>query len=67
YATNLAGLDGATESTMTGIDRYGITLRVTTPSAPRLARIPFPEPLGSADEARPAIIALLEDARSRGR
>lgn len=66
YATNLAGLSDATESTMTGIDRYGVTLRVTTATSARLARIPFPEPLSSADDARPAVIALLADARAAG-
>jgi putative heme iron utilization protein len=64
YATNLARLTDATESTMTGIDRYGITLRVTTPSAARMARLPFPEPLRSADDARPAVIELLQQARA---
>lgn len=66
YATNLAGLTEATESTMTGIDRYGVTLRVATPAAARLARIPFGKRLDSADDARPAVIALLDQARAEG-
>lgn len=66
YAQRLAALPDATGSTMTGIDRYGVTLRVTTPTAARLARIPFPEPLASAADARPAVIALLDRARSTG-
>ncbi|MEM9565555.1 MAG: DUF2470 domain-containing protein, partial [Actinomycetota bacterium] len=66
YATNLAGLTDATESTMTGIDRYGVTLRVTTPTAARLARLPFPQPLTTAEEARPAVIELLQQARAAG-
>ena len=65
YATALAGLTDATASRMVGIDRHGITLRVDTPEAPRMARLAFPQPLESADQARPAIIALLAEARSK--
>ncbi len=60
----LAGLDDATEATMVGADRYGLTLQVATPAGPRQARVAFPEPLTSADQARPAVINLLEVARS---
>ncbi len=63
YVRVLAGLDDATEATMVGIDRHGVTLRATTPAAPRLARVGFPKPLESADDARPAVIALLGEAR----
>lgn len=65
YATVLAGLTDATASRMVGIDRHGITLRVETPEAPRMARLGFPEPLASAADARPAVIELLAEARRR--
>jgi putative heme iron utilization protein len=65
YATALAGLTDATSSHMVGIDRHGVTLRVETPDAPRMARIGFPRPLASADDARPAVIALLAQARTQ--
>lgn len=65
YAKALAGLDDATAARMVGIDRHGITLRVDTPDAPRMARLGFPEPLASADDARPAVIELLAQARDR--
>ena len=64
YATVLAGLADATEARMVGIDRHGVTLRVETPAAPRMARLGFPAPLTSADEARPAVIELLQQARA---
>jgi putative heme iron utilization protein len=64
YAQRLAGLADATEATMLGIDRYGVTLRVTTPRAARMARVPFERALTTADEARPAVIELLDRARS---
>ena len=66
YARALAGLDDATSATMVGIDRHGITLDVSTPGGPRLARLGFPEPLRSPDDARPAVIDLLARARSAG-
>ncbi len=64
YAQVLGGLDEATTATMTGVDRYGMTLQVTTPSGPRLARIPFLAPLEGADGAQAAVIELLQHARS---
>ena len=66
YARHLAGLTDATESTMVGIDRHGVTLQVTTPTGPRLARLGFPAPLASADDARPAVIEMLQRARAAG-
>lgn len=64
YAQKLADLPDATEATMVGVDRHGITLQVATPDAPRMARVPFPAPLKSADETRGAVIELLNVARS---
>jgi putative heme iron utilization protein len=66
YVQRLAGLPTATDASMVGIDRYGVTLRADTPQGPRLARVPFAAPIASVDDARPAVIELLEDARSRG-
>ena len=59
----LAGLGDATEASMVGIDRYGMTLRARTPAGPRLARVAFPEALCGADQARPAVIERLDAAR----
>lgn len=63
YAQALAGLAEATAAAMVGIDRYGLTLQATVGEGSRLARVPFPEPLTDADEARPAIVELLAAAR----
>lgn len=65
YVRVLAGLDDATGAVMVDIDRYGATLQATTPAGPRLARIAFPAPLTTADEARPAVVDLLTTARER--
>ena len=64
YARGLAGLDDATAAVMVGVDRYGVTLRVQTPPGPRLARLPFPTPVTGPDQARPALIELLQAART---
>ena len=63
YVQALAGLADATEASLTGIDRYGMTLRARTPAGPRLARVAFPEALRRADQARPAVIERLDAAR----
>ena len=65
YVTALAGLADASAATMVGIDRYGVTVRARTPGGPRLARVPFPEPLQSADQARATLIRLLQQAREQ--
>ena len=63
YVQALAGLADATEASLTGIDRYGMTLRARTPAGPRLARVAFPVALRRADQARPAVIERLDAAR----
>lgn len=65
YAQVQAGLVDATEATMVGIDRYGLTLRAATPAGPRMARVPFPAPLSDADAAQAAVIDLLKVARAQ--
>lgn len=67
YVTALAGLADASAATMVGIDRYGVTVRAQTPGGPRLARVAFPEPLQSADQARATLIRLLQQARAPSR
>ena len=65
YVQVLAELPDATDAKMVGIDRYGVTLTAETPSGPRMARVPFAEPLTDAEQARPAVIELLNAARAR--
>ena len=64
YVQALTDLDDCEEATMLGVDRYGVTLRAVTQSGPIMARVGFPSPLSLADEARPAIIALLDHAKN---
>ncbi|MEM1332558.1 MAG: DUF2470 domain-containing protein [Actinomycetota bacterium] len=65
YVRVLAGLEDAFDATMLGIDRYGITLSAETHGGRRLVRVPFEDALHSPDQARSAVIELLEDAVSR--
>ena len=64
YVKNLANIEDSSEAAMLGIDRYGVTLRASTSKGPRMARIGFPTPLNIHEEARPAVIELLELAKS---
>ncbi len=64
YVKNLANIEDSSEAAMLGIDRYGVTLRASTSKGPRMARIGFPTPLNNHEEARPAVIELLELAKS---
>jgi putative heme iron utilization protein len=65
YAQKLAGIADATSATMTAVDRYGFELAVITPAGPRATRLAFDAPLGTTDEVRRAMIALVERARAR--
>ena len=65
YVTVLAHLADATDAVMVGIDRYGATLRAHTPAGPRLARVAFPSPLQRAEQARAALVGLLQTARGQ--
>lgn len=64
YVQHLAGLTDATSATLTEADRYGLTLWADTPAGARPARVAFPEPLTAPDQARPAVVALLQAARA---
>ncbi|MEM7141781.1 MAG: DUF2470 domain-containing protein [Actinomycetota bacterium] len=64
YVRGLADLPDATEATMVGIDRYGVTLRAATPGGPRMARVPFGDTLTDPDQARPAVVKLVGEARA---
>ncbi len=59
-ARRIGGIDDATGATVHGIDRYGMTLYVETPSGERTARVAFPDaPLTSPDQIRAAVVALV--------
>ena len=65
YAKHLADLPEAQSATMSGVDRYGVTLDVELADGRRTARVAFPETLTLAEQVRPAVIDLLTTARER--
>ena len=52
-------------ATMTSIDRYGFEMSAQTQGGPRPIRLAFPEPISTRDEARKALVSLLQEARAR--
>jgi putative heme iron utilization protein len=65
YARALGGAPGAEAATMVAIDRLGFRLRIRAGDRLHAARIPFPEEVASADDARRVLIAMLREARVR--
>lgn len=64
-ARALGGYPDAETAVCTGIDRYGLDLKVTTPrGAPAYTRVGFGTPLGSFDELRSATVDLTRRARA---
>jgi heme iron utilization protein len=50
-------------ASMTGIDQYGFEMSVKTQEGPRPVRLAFASPVTSAEGARAALIAMLQEAR----
>ena len=50
---------------MTGIDRYGFEMSAVTGEGPRPVRLAFPEPISTSKQAREALVAMSEAARSK--
>ncbi len=53
-------------ATMTGVDRYGFEMSAETARGPRPIRLAFPSPIASSEEARRAMVELLQRARAAG-
>ena len=53
------------EAVMTGVDRYGFEMSVTTEHGPRPVRIAFDAPIADSTDARKAMVALVKKARSQ--
>jgi putative heme iron utilization protein len=54
-----------TSASMTGIDRYGFEISAKTREGPRPVRLAFTAPIRTPEDARAALIAMLNDARSK--
>ncbi|HLF48500.1 MAG TPA: DUF2470 domain-containing protein [Methylomirabilota bacterium] len=66
FARMLAG-EEADEARMVAVDRLGFKLRLRSGSRLHSCRIAFPREVTSAEQCRAALIAMLADARQRGR
>ena len=64
YARVLGGATDAEAATMVAVDRLGFRLRIRTGARLHAERIPFPEEVTSADDARRVLIRMLQDARA---
>lgn len=62
-ACALGGYPDTTAAVCTGIDRYGLDLRVDTPRGKAYTRVGFGEPLTTADQLRSAAVDLVHRAR----
>jgi len=58
------GYPDADTAVCTGVDRYGLDLRVHTPRGVAYTRVGFSVPLDSADQLRPATAALAREAHT---
>jgi hypothetical protein len=65
YARAFTRATDAERATMTGVDRLGFEMTVTTPGGVGPARIAFETPLVDADDARKKLIDLLRAARAK--
>ena len=54
-----------TSASMTGVDRYGFDMSAMTAQGPRPIRLAFGKPVRTPDEVRAALVALVNDARSK--
>jgi hypothetical protein len=65
YCKAFSKATGIASASMTGVDRYGFEMSAGTTEGPRPVRLAFPAPVATPEEARAALIAMLEDARRR--
>ena len=65
YARGLGGAPDAEAATMVAVDRLGFRLRIRSGGRLHAERIPFPEEVRSADDARRVLIRMLQDLRAR--
>lgn len=65
YAEAFSRSGPVPEAVMTGVDRYGFEMSVTTEHGPRPVRIAFERSLTSSDEIRAAMVQMVKRARAQ--
>jgi len=66
YCRSFTRAVDASAASMTGVDRYGFEMSVTTGKGPRPVRLAFRRPVSTAAEAREELVALARLAREGG-
>ncbi len=66
YARAFTRATDASEVSMTGIDQYGFEMSVQTDKGPRPARVAFDAPIATPEQARKALVQLIQRARAQG-
>ena len=64
YCRAFSKATDVTAASMTCIDRYGFEMSAITAEAPRPVRLAFPAPVGTPEEARAALVSMLNEART---
>jgi hypothetical protein len=64
YCRGLTRAADAKAATMTGVDRYGFEMSVSTGKGPRPVRLAFARPVTTPEEARSELLALAKQARA---
>ena len=65
YCRAFSKATDVTAASTTGIDRYGFEMSAITAEGPRPVRLAFPAPVRTPEEARTALVSMLNDARTR--
>ena len=65
YCRAFSKATDVTSASTTGIDRYGLEMSAITAEGPRPVRLAFPAAVGTPEEARAALVSMLNEARTR--
>ena len=65
YCEAFAKAAEISSATMTAIDRYGFEMSAKTKEGPRPVRVAFAKPVSTPEQARAALIVMLQDARRK--
>lgn len=65
YCRAFSRATDASAASMTGVDRYGFEMSVTTGRGPRPVRLAFSHPISTPEQAREELVALAKRARER--
>ncbi len=65
YLQAFAGVDGASDITLSAIDASGMDISYRLDNQPQIARVAFDPPLAEADEVRSRLVTMVNQARKQ--